>query len=66
MRGVGTTFIIAHRLSTIRTCDLILVLHNGVIAERGTFAELMRRNGVFADLYNTQFRDTEKTPLGVA
>src|SRR5579859_1637115 len=61
-----TTFIIAHRLSTIRNCDLILVLRDGVIAERGTFAELMRRNGVFADLYNTQFRDTETRPLGVA
>jgi ATP-binding cassette, subfamily B, bacterial len=61
-----TTFIIAHRLSTIRNCDLILVLRDGVIAERGTFAELMRRNGVFAELYNTQFRDTETRPLGVA
>jgi len=61
-----TTFIIAHRLSTIRTCDLILVLRDGIIAERGSFAELMRKNGVFADLYNTQFRDTEKSPLGVA
>jgi ATP-binding cassette subfamily B protein len=54
-----TTFIIAHRLSTIRNCDLILVLRGGVIAEQGSFVELMRRNGVFADLYNTQFRDTE-------
>jgi ATP-binding cassette subfamily B protein len=52
-----TTFFIAHRLSTIRNCDLILVLRDGVIAERGTFADLMRRNGVFAELYNTQFRD---------
>jgi ATP-binding cassette, subfamily B, bacterial len=54
-----TTFIIAHRLSTIRSCDLILVLRDGVIAERGGFADLMRRNGVFAELYNTQFRDLE-------
>ena len=61
-----TTFIIAHRLSTIRNCDLILVLRDGVIAERGTFAELMRRNGVFAELYNTQFRDAEETRLDVA
>ncbi len=60
-----TTFIIAHRLSTIRNCDLILVLRDGIIAERGTFAELMRRNGVFADLYNTQFRDTEESRLTV-
>ena len=62
----GTTFIIAHRLSTIRNCDLILVLRDGIIAERGTFADLMRRNGVFADLYNTQFRDAEESQLGVA
>ena len=61
-----TTFIIAHRLSTIRNCDLILVLRDGVIAEHGTFADLMRRNGVFAELYNTQFRDPEKTVLDVA
>jgi ATP-binding cassette subfamily B protein len=61
-----TTFIIAHRLSTIRNCDLILVLRDGTIAERGTFAELMRRNGVFADLYNTQFRDTEESRIVVA
>jgi ATP-binding cassette subfamily B protein/subfamily B ATP-binding cassette protein MsbA len=50
-----TTFIIAHRLSTVRRCDLILVLRDGVIAEQGGFAELMRRGGVFAELYNTQF-----------
>ena len=60
-----TTFIIAHRLSTIRNCDLILVLRDGIIAEQGTFAELMRRNGVFAELYNTQFRD-EESPLVAA
>jgi ATP-binding cassette subfamily B protein/subfamily B ATP-binding cassette protein MsbA len=50
-----TTFIIAHRLSTVRSCDLILVLKDGVIVEQGGFAELLRRGGVFADLYNTQF-----------
>ena len=61
-----TTFIIAHRLSTIRNCDLILVLRDGVIAERGTFTELMRHNGVFADLYNTQFRETENSRPTVA
>jgi ATP-binding cassette subfamily B protein len=61
-----TTFVIAHRLSTIRSCDLILVLRDGVIAEHGGFAELMRRNGLFADLYNTQFRDTEEARLGAA
>ncbi len=50
-----TTFIIAHRLSTVRSADLILVLRDGVIAEQGGFAELLRQGGVFADLYNTQF-----------
>jgi ATP-binding cassette, subfamily B, bacterial len=61
-----TTFIIAHRLSTIRNCDLILVLRDGIIAERGSFAELMRRNGIFAELYNTQFRDGEEIRLSAA
>ncbi len=50
-----TTFIIAHRLSTIRGCDLILVLHDGIIAERGTFTELLHRDGIFANYYRTQF-----------
>lgn len=63
MEGIGrltkgrTTFIIAHRLSTVRSADLILVLRDGKIAEQGSFAELMRRGGVFAELYNTQFID---------
>jgi ATP-binding cassette subfamily B protein/subfamily B ATP-binding cassette protein MsbA len=52
-----TTFIIAHRLSTVRSCDTILVLKDGVIAEQGGFAELLRRGGIFAELYNTQFED---------
>jgi ATP-binding cassette subfamily B protein len=59
-----TTFIIAHRLSTIRNCDMILVLRDGVIAEHGTFAALMRRKGVFAELYNTQFRHDERGKVG--
>jgi ATP-binding cassette subfamily B protein/subfamily B ATP-binding cassette protein MsbA len=50
-----TTFIIAHRLSTIRTCDRIVVLRDGAIAEQGTLPELLRRNGVFAGYYRTQF-----------
>jgi ATP-binding cassette subfamily B protein/subfamily B ATP-binding cassette protein MsbA len=53
-----TTFVIAHRLSTVRSADLILVLRDGLIAEQGSFAELMRRGGVFAELYNTQFLDS--------
>jgi ATP-binding cassette, subfamily B, bacterial len=53
-----TTFVIAHRLSTVRSADLILVLSDGVIAEQGSFAELMRQGGLFAALYNTQFAAT--------
>jgi ABC-type multidrug transport system fused ATPase/permease subunit len=60
-----TTFIIAHRLSTVRSCDLILVLRDGVIAEQGGFGELMRLGGVFADYYNTQFRTEEEHRVGV-
>ncbi|HWB50626.1 MAG TPA: ABC transporter ATP-binding protein [Stellaceae bacterium] len=59
-----TTFIIAHRLSTIRTCDQIIVLRDGGIAEHGTLAELLRRNGVFAGYYRTQFL-TETGPAPV-
>jgi ATP-binding cassette, subfamily B, bacterial len=54
-----TTFTIAHRLSTVRNADLILVLRDGVIVERGGFAELLRQGGVFAELYNTQFAVAE-------
>ena len=50
-----TTFIIAHRLSTVRDADVIVVLRDGVIVERGPFAELIRDNGPFASLYRTQF-----------
>jgi ATP-binding cassette subfamily B protein len=50
-----TTFIIAHRLSTVRRCDRIIVLRDGVIAEEGTLPDLLRRGGVFADYYRTQF-----------
>ena len=46
-----TSFIIAHRLSTIREADLILVMENGKIAERGTHAELLRAGGVYTGLY---------------
>jgi ATP-binding cassette subfamily B protein len=52
-----TTFIIAHRLSTVRGCDRIIVIRDGGIAEQGTMAELLRRDGVFADYYRTQFID---------
>ncbi|WP_140984771.1 ABC transporter ATP-binding protein [Asticcacaulis tiandongensis] len=49
-----TTFIIAHRLSTVRHADLILVMDNGRIVERGTHDELMRRFGLYASLAGTQ------------
>ena len=50
-----TTFIIAHRLSTVRRCDRIVVLQGGRIVEEGSLPELLRRDGVFADYYRTQF-----------
>lgn len=49
-----TTLIIAHRLSTIRSADRILVIQDGVIAEEGSHAELLAKNGVYATLYRTQ------------
>ncbi|HEV8016618.1 MAG TPA: ABC transporter ATP-binding protein [Stellaceae bacterium] len=61
-----TTFIIAHRLSTVRSADLILVLRDGRIAESGSFEELLRRGGVFATLYNSQFLDSPKPDSRVA
>lgn len=53
-----TSFVIAHRLSTIRNADLILVLKDGDVIESGNHEELMRRNGFYADLYNSQFEQT--------
>ena len=50
-----TTFVIAHRLSTIRNADRILVLTEEGIAEQGSHAELLEKNGIYAELYNMQF-----------
>ncbi len=50
-----TSFVIAHRLSTIMDADLILVMQNGDIVEKGTHEELLRRDSVYANLYNSQF-----------
>ena len=52
-----TSFIIAHRLSTIRQADLILVVKDGKIIERGTHSELLRANGYYHDLYSRQFEE---------
>jgi ATP-binding cassette, subfamily B, multidrug efflux pump len=52
-----TSVVIAHRLSTIRNADLILVVQDGRIEERGTHASLMEKNGLYADLYRRQFRE---------
>jgi ABC-type multidrug transport system fused ATPase/permease subunit len=50
-----TSIVIAHRLSTIREADLILVVEDGRIVERGTHEQLIRRSGRYADLYEAQF-----------
>jgi ATP-binding cassette subfamily B protein len=50
-----TSFIIAHRLSTIRDADLILVINEGDIIEQGKHDELLKKNGFYAELYNSQF-----------
>ena len=52
-----TNFVIAHRLSTIVNSDVILVLDKGDIVEKGNHRELLSKKGVYADLYNSQFKD---------
>ena len=51
-----TSFIIAHRLSTIKNANLILVMNEGNIIEQGTHEELLKKNGFYANLYNSQFQ----------
>jgi ATP-binding cassette subfamily B protein len=67
LRG-RTSLVIAHRLSTVRTADVILVINNGQIVERGTHQELLAENRLYADLYRTQFQgqeiDTESVGTG--
>lgn len=52
-----TSFVIAHRLSTIRNSDLILVMRDGNIVEQGNHEELLKQNGFYAELYNSQFAE---------
>lgn len=55
MMNGRTSFIVAHRLSTIRGADIILVMKDGNIIEKGTHDELLEKNGFYAELYNSQF-----------
>ncbi len=59
VREGRTTLIVSHRISTIRDADLICVLHDGRIAERGTHAELIELNGEYAELYQRQLLEEE-------
>lgn len=59
MKG-RTSFIVAHRLSTIREADVILVMKDGNIIEQGNHDELMRKQGFYANLYNSQFDTSQK------
>jgi len=57
-----TTLVIAHRLSTVQNADVIVVLDGGRIVEQGTHASLLAQQGLYAALYQTQFRDTQQSP----
>ncbi|HUE67545.1 MAG TPA: hypothetical protein VMP38_05130, partial [Candidatus Acidoferrum sp.] len=57
LRRGRTSFVIAHRLSTIRNADTIVVMDGGQIVEQGNHAELLRREGFYWNLYNSQFTD---------
>jgi ATP-binding cassette subfamily B protein len=59
-----TSLVIAHRLSTVREADELLVVDGGRIVERGTHASLLAANGLYAELYRTQFADQEEEPAG--
>jgi ATP-binding cassette subfamily B protein len=55
-----TTFVIAHRLSTVKRADLILVMEDGQVLERGTHLELLAQDGLYREIYNLQLRDQER------
>ena len=55
MMNGRTSFIVAHRLSTIREADVIIVMKDGKIIEKGTHKELLKQNGFYAELYQSQF-----------
>jgi ATP-binding cassette subfamily B protein len=58
-----TSLVIAHRLSTVREADELLVIDGGRIVERGTHASLLAANGLYAELYRTQFADQEEETI---
>ncbi|OIQ76681.1 putative multidrug export ATP-binding/permease protein [mine drainage metagenome] len=56
-----TTLVIAHRLATVRDADKIVVMQQGLLVDQGRHEDLIARSGVYADLYNLQFRPAEQT-----
>ena len=61
-----TTIAIAHRLSTVADADLIHVIQDGVVCEQGSHAQLLRHDGLYADMWNRQLREEDELPGAVA